>query len=206
MFFKEENIINDNYDIICHSGGAIGSDTYWETIGEQYNVKTKAYSYKTDYHNSKNKIEISDNDYIEGVDEIIKANKILNRQGINKYLNLLARNWSQVKYSDEIFAIGYIVNPGDKDSKGYINNTKCQIVSGGTGYAIAMGINNEKDIYVFEQKLNKWFKHSYISSSFIELKNSPKISYNNFAGIGTREIKQNGINAIKDVYKNTFNK
>ena len=44
--------------IVCHSGGAEGSDTAWEKIGEKFGVKTRAYSYKTNYHESPNKIEI----------------------------------------------------------------------------------------------------------------------------------------------------
>ena len=71
--FENPKLQLDN--ITCHSGGALGSDTYWENIGESYGVKTKAYSYKTNYHTSKNKVEISDDDYKDGIDEINKANK-----------------------------------------------------------------------------------------------------------------------------------
>lgn len=35
--------------LTCHSGGAEGADTYFETIGDKYGVKTNAYSYKTKY-------------------------------------------------------------------------------------------------------------------------------------------------------------
>jgi len=122
--------------LVCHSGGAIGSDTYFETIGDNYGVKTKAYSYKTKYHTTENKVEISDSDYEEGVKEITKANRVLSRYGIHKFMNLLARNWSQVKYSDEVFAIGTIVEPGKKGSKGFYNKSEFQVVDGGTGYAV----------------------------------------------------------------------
>ena len=105
----------DLSNIVCHSGGAVGSDTEWEIIGQEFGVKTKAYSYKTPKHESVNKVEISEEDYKEGVEEINKANKWLNRYGIHKYMNLLARNWSQVKYSDEVIAIGYIVKKGEKN-------------------------------------------------------------------------------------------
>jgi hypothetical protein len=195
----------DLSNIICHSGGAVGSDTYFETIGENFGVKTKAYSYKTPKHQSPNKVEISDDDYNEGISEVNKANKILGRFGIHKYMNLLARNWAQVKYSDEIFAIGAIVDPGKKGGKGYYNKSKYQVVDGGTGYAVQMGINNEKIVYVFDQLKDKWFRWSYTSFSFVEMSNSPNITSQNFAGIGTREILPNGINAIKQVYKKTFN-
>jgi hypothetical protein len=191
--------------LVCHSGGADGADTYWETIGDNYGVKTKAYSYKTKYHTTENKVEISDSDYEEGVKEITKANRTLNRYGIHKFMNLLARNWSQVKYSDEVFAIGTIVEPGKKGSKGFYNKSEFQVVDGGTGYAVQMAINNGKFVYVFDQDKDKWFRWSYTSLKFIEVTKPLKISYENFAGIGTREIKPNGIKAIEEIYKLTFN-
>lgn len=191
--------------LVCHSGGAAGADTYWETIGDNYGVKTKAYSYKTKYHTTDNKVEISDSDYEEGVKEITKANRVLSRYGIHKFMNLLARNWSQVKYSDEVFAIGTIVEPGKKGKKGYYNKSDLEVVEGGTGYAVQMAINNTKPVYVFDQDKDKWFRWSYTSLKFIEVTKPLKISYENFAGIGTREIKPNGIKAIEDIYKLTFN-
>lgn len=177
---------------------------FFETIGANYGVKTNAYSYKTSYHTGKNKVEISDEDYQQGVDEINKANKVLCRYGISKYMNLLARNWSQVKYSTQIFAIGYIIDPGVKSPKGFYSKSKYQIVDGGTGYAVQMGVNHNKDIYVFDQLKLSWFRWSYISLKFIEIKEEIKIKSENFAGIGTREIKPNGIKAIEDLYQKTF--
>ena len=201
--FNSKPLKLDN--LTCHSGGAIGADTLWEEIGEEFGVKTRAYSYKTKSHTTPNKVEISDHDYDEGVNEVNRANKSLGRFGISKYMSLLARNWSQVKYSKQIFAIGVIVPAGKKNAKGYYSKSKYETVDGGTGYAVQMAINNEKEVYVFDQDKDKWFRWSYNSLRFVELKNVPKISYQNFAGIGTREIKPNGIKAIRDVYEKTFN-
>ena len=194
----------DLKSITCHSGGATGSDSYWESIGANFGVKTRAYSYQTKYHQSHNKVEISDGDYKEGVDEINKANKHMDRFGINKYMNLLARNWAQVKYSNQVFAIGTIVEPGAKSPKGYYSKAKIQTVDGGTGYAVMMAINNMREVYVFDQIKLKWFRWSYSTMSFIELKETPKIRTHNFAGIGTREITADGIKAIEEVYQKTF--
>lgn len=194
----------DLNNLTCHSGGAEGVDTYFETIGEKFGVKTKAYSYKTKYHTSKNKVEISQDDFIEGIDEVNRANKVLGRFGIHKYINLLARNWAQVKYSKEIFAIGSIVEPGARGNRGYYNKSKYQVVDGGTGYACQMAINNDRDLYVFDQNKDRWFRWSYTALRFVEIL-QPSISYQDFAGIGTREIKPNGIRAIEDLYKKTFN-
>jgi hypothetical protein len=195
----------DLNNIVCHSGGAVGSDTEWEVIGQEFGVKTRAYSYKTAKHVSLNKVEISEDDYKEGVEEINKANKWLNRYGIHKYMNLLARNWAQVKYSDEVIAIGYIVKKGEKNPKGYYNKGKYDMVDGGTGYACQMAINHQRPVYVFDQIRDKWFRWSYSSLCYMECK-CPKITHQNFAGIGTREIKPNGIQAIRDVFNKTFSK
>jgi hypothetical protein len=191
-------------NITCHSGGAEGSDSYWESIGSNFGVKTKAYSYQTKYHTSPNKVEISDEDYQEGVIEVNKANKHMDRYGINKYMNLLARNWAQVKYSTQVFAIGTIVDPGAKSPKGYYSKSKIQTVDGGTGYAVMMAINNLREVYVFDQLKLKWFRWSYSTMSFIELKETPRIRTQNFAGVGTREITADGIKAIDEVYQKTF--
>lgn len=193
----------DLTNITCHSGGAVGSDSEWENIGKEFGVSTNAYSYKTSYHVSENKVEISESDYKEGVEEVNKANKWLNRYGIHKYMNLLARNWAQVKYSEQVIAIGIIVKKGDKNPKGYYNKGKFDMVDGGTGYAVQMAINNQKEVYVFDQIRDKWFRWSYSSLCYVECQ-CPKITYQDFAGIGTREIKPNGIQAIRDVYNKTF--
>lgn len=193
-------------NIVCHSGGADGPDTAWETIGEKFGVSTRAYSYKTKNHGSPNKVEISEEDYKDGIKEVNKANKYLKRYGIHKYMNLLARNWAQVKYSNQIFAIGTIIKSGEKNHKGYYNKWEYDIVDGGTGYAVMMGINNEREVFVFDQIKDKWFRWSYSSLCFIEINDIPVITFQNFAGIGTREIQPNGYKAIGDVYERTFNK
>lgn len=191
---------------ILHSGGANGSDTIWEKYAMMYNIKVNAYSYKTNYHQSINKVEISESDFNEGISKIKNCNKYLKRYHINKYINLLARNWVQVKYSSELFAIGYIVEPGEKFDK-YYNKSIYQEVSGGTGYAVKMNIIENKNTYVFNLKDNKWYKWSFNKLKYIYLP-SDKVKLSNgvtnFAGIGTREITKDGIEAIEYFFKNNF--
>ena len=142
----------------------------------------------------------------EGIIEVNKANKFLNRYGIHKYINLLARNWAQVKYSEQIFAIGTIIKPGSKNERGYYNKGQYDIVDGGTGYAVMMGVNNQREIFVFDQIKDKWFRWSYSTMSFIEISEVPSITSLNFAGIGSRELAPNGLKSIRQVYEKTFKK
>ena len=192
---------------ICHSGGASGSDTLWETITEHYGGTTKAYSYKTDYHKSKNKIEISEEDFQEGIEEVRKANKIMNRYGIQKVMKLLSRDWAQVKYSNQIIAIGHIVQPGEHGKKGFPSNATQAVVDGGTGYAVTMGIIHEKPVFVYEQDEKKWYRWSYNTKNFIEvLPDNVYLIHHHFAGIGTRDINSDGEKAILHVFTNTLSR
>jgi hypothetical protein len=63
-----------------------------------------------------------------------------------------------------------------------------------------MAIDVNKPVYVFDQERNKWYTN--IDKDWVEI-GTPTLTPN-FAGIGTRNINQNGIKAIRDVYENTF--
>ena len=184
---------NDKKQFICHSGGATGADTYFENIGENYGVWTKAYSYKTASHKGKNKVEISESDFQEGIGKIQIASKTLQRKINYKFMPLLSRNWQQIKNAEQVFAISEICKrPG------------LEYVSGGTGWAVQMATDNKKEVFVFDQKQNGWFKWSYAKSKFLVLRTAPLITKTNFAGIGIRKIKQNGIEAIEKLFESSF--
>lgn len=177
----------------CHSGGAEGADAYFEFFSERFRVKTVAYSYKTRFHRSVNKYELTDCEFNEGRDHVLRANEVLKRSNIQLYLNLLARNWHQVKNADEVFAIVPI----------QFNNNGFRI-KGGSAWAVQMAVNAGKNIFVYDQEQLIWFFWNKSSATFDILKDEPGISSLNFAGIGTRKINLFGIEAIEQLYKNTF--
>lgn len=195
--------------MICHTGGAEGSDITWETTGLQYGITVISYSFNGHKQLSNNRKILTNNELIEGFNHVQYANNTLKRNlfNISPYIkNLLSRNWYQVKNSNSIFAIGEFTN------------SKHNSVKGGTGWAVQMAIDNEKDIYFlnqyedFSENKNeffhitdyKWYKFDYKNSKFLKINYIPKLT-DNFAGIGTRQINSIGINAIIDIYKNTFN-
>lgn len=194
--------LDDAY--VNHSGGAVGSDSYWGEIGERYGVKSNHY-----YHGQKTpngNVEISQQDFEEGKYESAKAAK---RNWGYQYDTMkddrLIRNWAQVKYADEIVAIGHIVQPGERIFPNISNDTRTAIapsVTGGTGYAVGMAILHNKPVYVFDQQNGKWYKWDNSANNFVE--SEIPILTKNFAGIGTRNLNEYGMKAIEDVYKKTF--
>lgn len=176
---------------ILHSGGAIGADTIWETTGKRFGLSEFNHyfieGYKTPRGNASIKLTDELRDVIDA--DLIKANKNLRRSypTKNAYVNnLLRRNWFQVANSDSIFAISRI---------------ESNRVSGGTGWAVQLAIDKGIQVFVFCQLARKWFKYS--SRFWIEIETP--ILTSNFAGIGTREIDEYGIEAIENVYNKTFN-
>jgi len=177
----------------CHSGGAEGADAYFEFFSERFRVRTVAYSYKTRFHRSVNKYELTEAEFNEGRIRVLQANEVLKRSNIQRYLNLLARNWHQVKNADEVFAIAPI----------RLNNKEFKI-KGGSAWAVQMAVNAGKNTFVYDQEQLLWFYWDKTSEAFKTLKGEPRISTLNFAGIGTRNINLFGIEAIEQLYKNTF--
>ena len=174
----------------CYSGGATGSDYIFSAESLKHNFNVIDYSF--DGHNTKssNTLILSPNQLKEGFKHIEIANIKLCRNiyTIQSYIkNLISRDWFQVKNSDAIFAIGRLQT----------ENT----VLGGTGWAVQLAVDNKKPIYLFEQNDNQWFYYDYESDRFEIYEDLPKLT-ENFAGIGTREINDNGIKAIISLFTN----
>lgn len=171
----------------CHSGGCPGSDMKWENEGNKYGVKTIAYSFGGHKQEGKNRVILSTEELNEGFENVLIANKTVKRypQGQARYIqNLLARNWFQVKNAEAVFAVGKFVN--------------AKLVSGGTGWAVQMSIDNKKPTFVFDQINNMWFFFNYEHGIFWPYDIIPKLT-KNFAGVGTREINDKGIVAIEKI-------
>ena len=176
---------------ICHSGGCPGSDMEWENEGIKYGVKTIAYSFYRHVQESKNQKILKAEELNEGFEAVKIANKTLKRNPERQYQyvqNLLSRNWFQVKNSDAIFAIG----------RKFTSYRK--IVDGGTGWAVQMAIDNKKPVFVFDQKTKSWYTFNYVNNEFDVIDYIPKLT-ENFAGVGTREISEDGKNAIKEIFE-----
>ena len=173
-----------------HSGGAIGSDTAWETIGRTFGLIEFNHYFIKGFETPRGNVGMTlTEDMYRKIDEDLKrANKTLKRffPTRNAYVNnLLRRNWFQVSNSDAVFAISRIEN---------------NLVSGGTGWAVQMAIDKRIPVYCFCQLAKKWFTYSLGVWTVTE---TPVLT-ENFAGIGTREIDANGLQAIRDVYEKSL--
>ena len=174
----------------CHWSGYLV-----ENIGEKYGVFTYAYSYRTPHHKSKYKVELSREEFEEGKKHVFIANATLKRKSIQRYMNLFARCWPQVNNADQIFAVSEI-----------LKSSHMKKVKAGTGMTLQMAIDNHKPIFLFDTNMKKWFEWNYEEGHYTELDRIPKITAKHFAEIGSCKINEAGIQAIRDLMANSFEK
>ena len=185
---------------VNHSGGAVGSDTYWGEAGARLGVASNHYWHGRRTPNGN--VEITQEQYDEGREMVLRANRRLHRQP-EKYMDLLARNWMQVKNADAVYAVGQFSDTPVRVAGGKFGYRQ---VDGGTGWAAQMAIDSGKPLFLFDQKTLKWFRFRFPDPSgngWEELPSAPVLT-KNFAGIGTRHLSEAGKLAIREAYTATL--
>jgi len=193
---KVAEFTGKNSEVTVHSGGADGSDTAWAEAADRLGIKTNGHSFEghetmgsaSGFVGKRPALEtrnILTKEQLEIADESLKkAAKSLDRPFNPKasYVNLLRRNYYQLKDSEAVVAVGEILTGGTK-------------VNGGTGWAVQMGIDKGIPVYVFDQKVKLWAVWN--GSKFEKLSGFPP-KFKEFAGVGTRELNDDGRKAIEE--------
>lgn len=191
----EESYLGNPKHYTLFSGGANGSDTYWQNLGAKFGVHVKAFSFKAHGRRNSARVVLDDEQLKQADDFLHKANKTLKRHfptSKSFVNNLLRRNWYQVKDTNGVFAVGRL---------GATRST----VEGGTGWAVQMAVDAKKPVYVFDTVSSSWHRYEYSKKKFISCINAPRLTFN-FTGIGTRALPENGKAAIETIFQGTFGK
>lgn len=168
-----------------------GNDSKWSELSKIYGIKT------IDYTDTYKKLSNEDKEQIEYIYSEVAKN--LKR---NYYTSKDIRsNILQTLSADSIYAIGYIINPGELDNKGFKNELNRQIVNDDIIFTVEYGIIQKKPIYVFDQKTESWYKWDYNLNSFQKI--DTPILTPNFTSIESKNLTESGINAITNVFEKT---
>ena len=191
----EEHYLGNPNHYTLFSGGASGSDMFWQNLGSKFGVRVKAFSFEGHGRRNNARVVLSDEQLKQADEYLLKANRTLKRHFPTSkpfVNNLLRRNWYQVKDTNGVFAVGRL-------------SASRTTVEGGTGWAVQMAVDGKKPVYVFDILGSSWQRYDYEKKKFLCCKTAPRLSLN-FTAIGTRTLPENGKVAIEKIFEGTFGK
>lgn len=170
----------------CLSGGADGADVMWGRYAAECGHNVIHWSFAG--HRSKaSEVQLVrlDTGQLNLANDAVKGAAVdLKKHPPGKpwVKSLIQRNYYQVAWSDSCYAVATI---------------KDNIVQGGTAWATTMFYQlhpGNHNLFVFDQDQDSWFQ--YTGETWVAIATPPKPS-GIWAGIGSRDLKQNGKDAIK---------
>jgi hypothetical protein len=183
---------------LCFSGGANGADHAWGLMALE--KKHDLIHFTFSGHKpavDKNLQLLSEHELKTADPYVLHASKFMkrkypsNKEHVN---NLIRRNWYQIRFAERIYAIANFLQEDPGTLK----------ISGGTAWAATMYVDRwymeknfkECELYLFDMQSNTWMQW-WETWKTIE---RPPIPYGRYAGIGSRDISDEGIRAIFEVY------
>ena len=191
----EEHYLGNPNNYTLFSGGASGSDMYWQNLGAKFGVRVKAFSFEGHGRRDSARVVLSSEQLKLADEYLLKANRTLKRHFPTSkpfVNNLLRRNWYQIKDTNGVLAVGRL-------------SPSRTTVKGGTGWAVQMAIDAKKPVYVFDILSSSWQRYDHEKKEFLCCNTAPRLSLN-FTAIGTRTLPENGKVAIEKIFEGTFGK
>jgi hypothetical protein len=103
------------------------------------------------------------------------------------FRKVLQTIWHQVNTAGQVFVVGLVLEDGT--------------VKGGTGWAPELAKHLHKPVFVFDQEKKVWL--SWLDEGWREV-DPPTIRSRRFAGTGTRNLSDEGKQAIHDLFARSF--
>lgn len=196
---------------VLHSGARKGTESFFGQVAEAFGLGEKNYVSKKSQNILKRRPDTSLEVIPEGkVDQYSalyknaakRLGEPVPKDPITQ--NNLKMDAYKIRNADQVFAVGEIVAGGK--------------IKGTTKFSIEMAKSMKKDIYLYDQGRKSWYKFDYEGGGILaepgkqgELGKWAKvpekevvINTPNFAGVGTIEINQSGMNAIMKLYQRSF--
>jgi len=174
-----------------------GGDSIFNTVAKEFGLKVTGYGPQHMEKLTEEQANEVEKAYLQAREDLARpflANTIKDGGLFTR------RDYLQAKAADAIFAIGNIIYPGQLNSRGKRSKAADPVVDGGTGYAVQMAINMSKPVHVYVPSEKQWYRYDYNTSSFI--KEAVPVLTPKFAGIGTRQVKDNPevVEAIRELF------
>jgi hypothetical protein len=176
-------------DCTLFSGGAAGSEAAFGEAAERYGVREVHFTF--DGHKQSRAVGsqlLSPRELEAGDVSLVyvsrRLNRTFNEHGlVRKVLQTL---WHMVSRSQQVFVVGTIQEDGT--------------VVGGTGWSVELARMWAKDLWVFDQVRDGWYR--WDGSTWTA--GNAEIRTGSFCGTGTRYLDDNGRAAVDDLFARAF--
>ncbi len=172
------------------SGGAQGAENQFGKLAEYYGLSEVNYTFEEHRIERTRGVRVLTDEELTKKDvSLTYVAKLLNRKFTNaeKMRKVLQTIMHQVESGHQVFVVGTILDDGT--------------VKGGTGWGAEFAKICNKELYVFGQKKNGWFK--WEKGEWISVE-APVITDKHFTGTGTRFLEDNGKKALEDLFARSF--
>lgn len=179
---------NESYTLF--SGGAQGAEAQFGKLAEYYGLAEVNYTFEGHKIERSRGVRVLTNEELTKKDvSLTYVAKLLNRKFTNaeKMRKVLQTIMHQVESGHQIFVVGTVQDDGT--------------VKGGTGWGAEFAKLCNKELYVFGQKKDGWFK--WEKGEWIAVE-EPVITDKHFTGTGTRFLEANGKKALEELFARSF--
>jgi hypothetical protein len=172
-----------------YGGGHRGTEAEFGQQAEQFGINEVNYSFEGHQPARKKGLKILSPEELKKGDvsmEIVSMRMNRNYSRTNKIRKVFQSIFHMVNSGLQVFTVGWIQED--------------DTVKGGTGWAVELGKLFNRPLSVFDQDRNQWY--TWKDNSWVE--DLPEVDHPTFVGTGTRNLTDEGTQAIKDLFTRSF--
>jgi hypothetical protein len=176
-------------DCTLYSGGANGAEALFGEESEKWGVHEVNFTFEGHKQaRSRGRYELSPRELAAGDVSLVYVSRRLHRTYSEGSLirRVLQTLWHMVSRSQQVFVLGEIQEDGT--------------VVGGTGWSVELAKMWNKNLWVYDQKRQDWFR--WDGDQWVG--GSPIVESIHFTGTGTRYPTEDGKKAVKDLFERSF--
>ncbi|NUR57083.1 MAG: hypothetical protein HOQ29_21795 [Acidobacteria bacterium] len=177
-------------DYILFSGAAPGAEAEFGACAERHGIEEVNFTFDGHTEARRRGIRVLNHEELQAGDvSLAYVSRLMHRRYTDSptLRKILQTLWYQVNSGQEIYVIGVVQDD--------------LTVRGGTGWGAEFAKLCNKPLFVFDQDRNGWFRWS---GEDWEKSDVPRITHPHFTGTGTRQIHDNGRQAIEDLFEKNF--
>ena len=177
-------------ELVLYSGATKGAESEFGAQAERHGIQEVNFTFEG-HPNARGRgiHELNREELLKGDVSLTYVSRLLNRNYVHKgetFRKVLQTLFHIVNHSRELFVIGDILDDGT--------------VRGGTGWGAEFAKLCNKTLYVFDQRQNSWFQWMGEGWQTLSGETLPVIREYHFGGTGTRQLQENGRQAIEDLF------